>query len=111
MKFVFNDIFASDSNLFAKSEQVESVIISSNLILEKNIKTAQVTNSEFADFIRKYKDGDATERARIVREEFPKMSESQQKDFTRQIQTQPNKGGSEPNTNYSAAEKVLNQII
>lgn len=111
MKFVFNDIFASDSNLFAKSEQVESVIVSSNLILEKNIKTAQVTNSEFADFIRKYKDGDATERARIVREEFPKMSESQQKDFTRQIQTQPNKGGSEPNTNDSAAEKVLNQII
>ena len=111
MKFVFNDIFASDSNLFAKSEQVESVIVSSNLILEKNIKTAQVTNSEFADFVRKYKDGDATERARIVREEFPKMSESQQKDFTRQIQTQPNKGGSEPNTNDSAAEKVLNQII
>jgi hypothetical protein len=111
MKFVFNDIFASDSNLFAKSEQVESVIVSSNLILEKNIKTAQVTNSEFADFVRKYKDGDATERARIVREEFPKMSESQQKDFTRQIQTQSNKGGSEPNTNDTAAEKVLNQII
>ena len=39
------------------------------------------------------------------------MSESQQKDFTRQIQTQPNKGGSEPNTNDTAAEKVLNQII
>ena len=111
MKFVFNDIFASDSNLFTKSEQVESVIVSSNLILEKNIKTAQVTNSEFADFVRKYKDGDATERARIVREEFPKMSESQQKDFTRQIQTQSNKGGSEPNTNDTAAEKVLNQII
>jgi hypothetical protein len=111
MKFVFNDIFASDSNLFAKSEQVESVIVSSNLILEKNIKTAQLTNSEFADFVRKYKDGDATERARIIREEVPKMSESQQKDFTRQIQSQPNRGGSEPNTNDSAAERILNQII
>jgi len=111
MKFVFNDIFASDSNLFSKSEQVESVIVSSNLILEKNIKTAQVTKSEFADFVRKYKDGDATERARIIREEVPKMDESQQKNFTRQIQVQSNKGGSEPNSNDSAAEKVLNQII
>jgi hypothetical protein len=46
MKFVFNDIFASDSNLFAKSEQLESVIVTSNLILENNVRIAQVTDSE-----------------------------------------------------------------
>jgi hypothetical protein len=87
MKFVFNDIFASDSNLFAKSEQLESVIVTSNLILENNVRIAQVTDSEFRDFIRKYKDGTATDRARIMREDFPKLDESQQKYFTRQIES------------------------
>jgi hypothetical protein len=111
MKFVFNDIFASDSNLFAKSEQLESVIVTSNLILENNVRIAQVTDSEFRDFIRKYKDGTATDRARIMREDFPKMDESQQKDFTRQIESRSGSSSSDPKEGDSFSERVLNQII
>lgn len=111
MKFVFNDIFASDSNLFAKSEQLESVIVTSNLILENNVRIAQVTDSEFRDFIRKYKDGTATDRARIMREDFPKLDESQQKDFTRQIESKSSSSSSDPKDGDSFAERVLNQII
>ena len=111
MKFVFNDIFASDSNLFAKSEQLESVIVTSNLILEKNIRTAQVTESEFRELIRRYKDGNATDRARIMRDEFPKMDEAQQKDYLRQIESRPSPTSSEPNTQDSFAEKLVTQVI
>jgi hypothetical protein len=111
MKFVFNDIFASDSNLFAKSEQLESVIVTSNLILENNVRIAQVTDSEFRDFIRKYKDGTATDRARIMREDFPKLDESQQKDFTRQIESKSGSSSSEPNSKDSFIERVIDQAI
>lgn len=111
MKFVFNDIFASDSNLFAKSEQLESVIVTSNLILENNVRTAQVTDSEFREIIRKYKDGNATERARIMTDEIPKMDESQKKDFTRQIESRSSSSSSEPNKEDSLVERMLNQII
>ena len=110
MKFVFNDIFASDSNLFAKSEQVESVILASNLILEKNLKVAQVPDADFREMIRKYKDGTATDRARIMREDFPSLDESQQKDFTRQIETRSEKS-SDLNKTDSISENVVNQVI
>ena len=81
MKFVFNDIFASDSNLFKAEDKLESVIITSGLILEKSLRLATVTKADFDDMIDRYNIGDPKDKSDIMTNEFNRLDDDQKKDF------------------------------
>jgi hypothetical protein len=83
MKFVFNDIFASDSNLFKSEEKLESNVLPSGLIFEKSIKIASVSKQDFDDIVDRYNSGTANDKADILANEISSLSDDQKKDFAR----------------------------
>lgn len=83
MKFIFNDSFASDSNLFKQEDKLESVFLSSGLIFEKSIKTASISKQDFDDIVDRYNSGNASDKADILANEISGLSDEQKKDFAR----------------------------
>jgi hypothetical protein len=83
MKFVFNDIFASDSNLFKSVDKLESNVLPSGLIFEKSIKIASISPQDFNDIIDRYNSGNAKDKADILANEISGLSDEQKEDFAR----------------------------
>jgi hypothetical protein len=83
MKFVFNDIFASDSNLFKSVDKLESNVLPSGLIFEKSIKIASISPQDFNDIIDRYNSGNAKDKADILANEISSLSDEQKEDFAR----------------------------
>lgn len=83
MKFVFNDIFASDSNLFKSEEKLESNVLPYGLIFEKSIKIASISKQDFDDIVDRYNSGNASDKADILANEISGLSDEQKKDFAR----------------------------
>ena len=83
MKFVFNDIFASDSNLFKSEEKLESNVLPSGLIFEKSIKIASISKQDFDEIVDKYNSGNAKDKADILANDIGGLSDEQKQDFAR----------------------------
>lgn len=111
MKFVFNDIFASSSELFKEVNKSDSIIVSSNLILEKNIKTAQVSDADYRGLLQDYLTGSEQDRARILREDYPNFSEEQQRDFTNEITKSEQEAKKKRGEGKTITENVINTVI
>lgn len=111
MKFVFNDIFASSSELFKDVNDSKPVIVSSNLIFEKNIKTAQVSDADYRGLLQDYLTGSDQDRARILREDYPNFSEEQQRDFTNEITKSEQEAKKKRGEGKTITENVINTVI
>ena len=112
MKFIFNDSLSIDSNLFKTEDKMESVIITSGLILEKNLKLATVTKADFDDMIDRYNIGDPKDKSDIMTNEFNLLDDDQKKDFLSRISRGKDKSGNfaEPSGD-SLIEKAVTKTM
>ena len=112
MKFIFNDSLSIDSNLFKTEDKLESVIITSGLILEKNLKLATRTKADFDDMIDRYNIGDPKDKSDIMTNEFNLLDDDQKKDFLSRISRGKDKSGNfaEPSGD-SLIEKAVTKTM
>lgn len=109
MKFIFNDSLSTDSNIFKIEDKLESVILSSNLIYEKSIKTAALTKADFDAALNSFLTGDHDEKKDVLDNEFPKMDEDQKKDFLEKIN--PKKTGPGGNFGLGTEQSLIEKAV
>jgi hypothetical protein len=109
MKFIFNDILSADSNLYKGEDKLESVILSSNLIFEKSIRTAQLSKADFDAALNDYLTGGPEERRDVLNNEYPKMDEDQKKDFLEKIN--PKKNGPSGNFGLGNEQSLIEKAV
>lgn len=81
MKFIFDDSFAADFNLFKTENKLESVVLPSGLIFEKSVRLANVSDQDLQEMIDNYNSGNNDDKARIIADDYPKLDEGQRKEF------------------------------
>lgn len=109
MKFIFNDSLSTDSNLFKSEEKLESVILSSNLIYEKSVKTAQLTKADFDAALNDFLTGGPEEKRDVLNNEYPKMDDDQKKDFLEKIN--PKKSGGSSNFGLGNEQSLIEKAV
>jgi hypothetical protein len=109
MKFIFNDSLSADSNLFKNEDKLESVVLSSNLIYEKSIRLAQLSEADYDAVLNKYLTGGPDEKKEVLDNEFPKMDDNQKEDFLKKID--PKKGGSSGNFSVGNEQSLIERAV
>ena len=110
MKFIFNDSLSADPNLFKSEEKLNSIILSSNLIYEKSIRTASsLSEADYDAVLNKYLTGGPDEKKDVLDNEFPKMDDNQKEDFLKKID--PKKGGSSGNFSVGNEQSLIERAV
>ena len=116
MKFIFNDSFSTDPNLFKTQTNERSVFVSSNLILEKKIiLAAPLPPAQINNLVLKYKKLSDLDKQKMLKDILTKnppydtWEDVDRKEFLKRIEGAEKKDNSEkPSSDKSKFEHGFN---
>jgi hypothetical protein len=114
MKFIFNDSFSTDPNLFKTQTNERSVFVSGNLIFEKSSFAA---SGRVINLAKKWRSSSASERRKISKDvedgtgDAAGWSDSEKDDFQTEITSSSSSSSSNRPPDESITRKYLDTIV